>query len=137
MTAAFTVRRPLLRHADLERVLHPASIAIVSASPREGSFGERATTNLTDYGGRLYLVNAKYQKLGDRPCFANLSALPESPDCVVICVPREGAEEIVVEAAKVRAGGVILFASGYAETGNLQHPARSAIEVLTTITVAP
>jgi acetate---CoA ligase (ADP-forming) len=109
-------QRPLYRHADLERVLNPSSIAIVGASSRPGSFGERLLGNLGAYSGRVHLVNAKYDRLGERPCFPSLSALPEVPDCVAVAVPREAAEAVVLEAAEVGAGGVILYASGYAET---------------------
>ena len=110
--------RPVYRHARLHRVLAPASVAIVGASPRAGSFGERLQANLAaHYAGRVYLVNSKYSELGGQSCYPNLRELPESPDCVVITVPREAAEPVVEEAGEVRAGGVVLFASGYAETG--------------------
>ena len=110
--------RPVYRHARLHRVLAPASVAIVGASPRAGSFGERLQANLAGhYGGRIHLINSKYSELDGRPCYPNLRALPESPDCVVITVPREAAEPVVLEAGEVGAGGVVLFASGYAETG--------------------
>ena len=112
-----TSPRRLYRHADLDRVLNPRSIAIVGASPRAGSFGERLQKNLEGYTGRVYLVNAKYDRLGDTPCFPSLAALPEVPDCVAVTVPREGAEPIVQEAGELGVGGVILYASGYAETG--------------------
>lgn len=109
--------RHVYRHADLERALNPRSIAIVGASARAGSFGERLLNNLAGhYGGRIHLVNAKYPQLGEAKCYPALSALPEVPDCVVITVPREGAEAVVLEAGELGAGGVILYASGYAET---------------------
>ena len=41
----------------------------------------------------MHVVNPKRDRIGDRPCHPNLSALPESPDCVVICVPREFAAD--------------------------------------------
>ena len=112
-----SVGRPVYRHADLERVLNPASIAIVGASARPGSFGERVQRNLSEYAGSVFLVNSKYDRLGDLRCYPSLAALPQVPDCVVVTVPREAAEPIVHEAAAVGAGGVILYASGYAETG--------------------
>ena len=112
------IQRPVYRHADLHRVLSPHSIALVGASPRVGSFGERLLTNLAGYyTGRVYLVNAKYPSLGDLPCYPSLTDLPEVPDCVAVTVPREAAEAVVLEAGRVGAGGVILYASGYAETG--------------------
>jgi acetate---CoA ligase (ADP-forming) len=104
------------RHAELERVLNPKSIAIVGASPKTGSFGDRVLGNLASFDGDIYLVNSKYDRLGERPCFPSLRSLPAVPDCVAATVPREAAEDVVREAAQVGAGGVILYASGYAET---------------------
>lgn len=108
--------RSVYRHAELERVLNPKSIAIVGASPKQGSFGDRVLGNLAAYDGEIYLVNAKYERLGDRRCFPSLSSLPAAPDCVAATIPRESAEQVVLEAAHAGAGGVILYASGYAET---------------------
>jgi acyl-CoA synthetase (NDP forming) len=108
--------RPVYRHAELDRVLNPKSVCIVGASPRAGSFGERVLTNLSGFGGNIYLVNSKYQAIGDRRCYASMAALPENPDCVAVVAPREAVEEIVLDAARLRVGGVILYASGYAET---------------------
>ena len=123
--------RRVYRHADLDRVLNPRSIAIVGASPRAGSFGERMLNNLGAYDGRLYLINAKYQELAGQPCYPTLAALPEAPDCVAVTVPREAAEPVVREAGEAGAGGVILFASGYAETGKPER--RAEQERLTAI----
>src|SRR5690242_16366508 len=109
--------RRLYRRADLSRVLDPATIAIVGASPRPGSFGERLQKNLQDYEGRVFLVNAKYEEIDGARCYPSLGALPQVPDCVAVTVPRESAEPIVQEAGELGAGGVILYASGYSETG--------------------
>jgi len=117
-------QRGVYRHGDLDRLLNPRSIAIVGASPRPGSFGERMLANLAEYDGRIHLVNAKYAELDGRRCYPSLEALPESPDCVAITVPREAAEAVVEEAVRMRAGGVILFASGYAETGKPERRAQ-------------
>lgn len=109
--------RALYRHADLSRMMNPASIAIVGASGRAGSFGQRLEANLANFTGRLYLINANYTKLGERDCYPSLSALPEVPDCVVISAPREAVEGVLEECAALNVGGVVLFASGFAETG--------------------
>jgi acyl-CoA synthetase (NDP forming) len=108
--------RPVYRHAELDRVLNPASVAIVGASPKSGSFGERVLANLAGFEGKVYLVNSKYDKIGDRRCYQSIACLPENPDCVAVVAPRDAVEEIVVEAAGLKVGGVILYASGYAET---------------------
>ncbi len=108
--------RPVYRHAELDRVLNPEHVCIVGASPKIGSFGERVLTNLCGFGGNIYLVNSRYDSIGERHCYPSIASLPEIPDCVAVVAPRDAVEEIVREAARLRVGGVILYASGYAET---------------------
>ncbi|MGE0415904.1 MAG: acetate--CoA ligase family protein [Acetobacteraceae bacterium] len=102
---------------ELTRLLNPASIAVIGASARAGSFGERVLHNLTHYSGRYYPVNARYQKIGDLTCYPSVKALPEKVDCAVVTAAREAVEEIVLECVEAGVGGIIIFASGYAETG--------------------
>jgi acetate---CoA ligase (ADP-forming) len=109
--------RPIYRHQDLHRLLHPASIAVIGASTRAGSFGERVLNNLQDYNGRIYAVNARYERIGERVCYQSVPALPEVPDCAVVCVPRESVEEVARQCAATKVGGIVVFASGYAEVG--------------------
>jgi acetate---CoA ligase (ADP-forming) len=108
--------RAVYRHAELDRVLNPKNVCIVGASPKAGSFGERVLANLSGFAGEIYLVNSRYETIGERRCFPSLDSLPENPDCVAVVAPRDAVEEIVLEAARLRVGGVILYASGYAET---------------------
>jgi acetyl-CoA synthetase len=112
--------RRLYSHAELSRVLNPRSVAIVGATPRAGAFGERVLFNLGGYGGRIHLVNARYERIGERPCHPSLAALPEPPDCVVITVARDAVEDVARDCVAAGAGGVIVFASGYAETGKAE-----------------
>jgi acyl-CoA synthetase (NDP forming) len=112
-----TKRTSVYHHADLTRLLHPASVAVIGASTRAGSFGERVLHNLRHYGGRVYPVNARYERIGEHRCYPDVAALPEVPDCAVVTAAREAVEEIVLDCARAGVGGVIIFASGYAETG--------------------
>ena len=101
---------------QLTRLLHPSSIAVIGASMRAGSFGERVLFNMKHYAGRAYPVNGRYQTIGDQKCYPNVRDLPEVPDCAVITAAREAVEEIVLDCAKAGVGGAIIFASGYSET---------------------
>jgi acyl-CoA synthetase (NDP forming) len=122
---SFTAARSVYRHAELDRVLNPKNVCIVGASPKSGSFGERVLGNLAGFDGNIYLVNSKYEAIGARRCYPSLASLPENPDCVAVVAPRDAVEEIVMECARLRVGGVILYASGYAET---QLPERIALQ---------
>ena len=109
--------RSVYRHAQMSRALAPKSIAVLGASTRAGAFGERALINLKQFGGKVYPVNPRYDRVQDLQCYPNVAALPEVPDCAVICAAREAVEEIVVQCAEAGVGGAIIFASGYAEVG--------------------
>jgi acyl-CoA synthetase (NDP forming) len=110
-------RTTVYRHADMLRLLNPKSVAVIGASTRAGSFGERVLNNLARFDGRYYAVNARYDRIGELPCYPSVSALPEVPDCAGIITPREQVETIVRECASAGVGGAIVFASGYAEVG--------------------
>ena len=112
--------RPLYRPEDLARTFAPRSVAVVGVSMNPASFGSITHANIAGPGrfqGPAYRVNARYERIGDAPCFPSIAALPETPDCVFIAVPRDAVEGVVVECAQRGVGGVVLFSSGYAETG--------------------
>ena len=110
-------RTTVYNRAELTRLLDPASVAVIGASTRAGSFGERVLHNLRHYGGRYYPVNARYETIGEHKCYPNVRDLPEVVDCAVITAAREAVEEIVLDCVKMGVGGAIIFASGYSETG--------------------
>ncbi|QRY31858.1 acetate--CoA ligase family protein [Variovorax sp. PDNC026] len=109
--------RPAYTHDHLARMLNPRSIAIVGATPRPGAFGERLLGNLGEYQGRIHLVNARYEHIGERPCHPSLADLPESPDLAVLSIGRDLVEALVLECIAAKVGGILIFASGYGETG--------------------
>jgi acetyltransferase len=108
--------RSLYSAADLTRLINPGVVAVVGASETRGSFGERTLSNMSGFSGKVFAINPKYQTLLGRPCVPSLADLPESPDCVVLCVARPMVEGMIEDAAPVEAGGVIVYASGFAET---------------------
>src|SRR5215470_6161353 len=112
-----TLSRPLRRHQAQERLFHPASIAVVGASPRPGAFGAAVLRNLGGYQGRIYPVNARYPQIGELTCYPSIGAVPEKVDCALIATARETVEPILQECVAAGVGGAIVFASGYAETG--------------------
>jgi acyl-CoA synthetase (NDP forming) len=107
--------RAAYTRAELEKLIAPRSIAVLGASARAGSFGARTIENLAHYAGEVFPVNAKYDSVAGRRCYPSLAALPRSPDCVVLVVPREAAEASLEEAAAAGAGAAVVYASGYGE----------------------
>ncbi|CAN7770153.1 acetate--CoA ligase family protein [Pseudorhodoferax sp. LjRoot39] len=106
------------RRDELLRLLAPRSLAVVGASPRKGSFGDRVLANLTRFDGQVYPVNAGHASIAGLRAYARIEDLPAVPDCAVLAVPRDAVEDCVRACAAAGVGGAIVFASGYAETGS-------------------
>lgn len=112
------------RRADLRPLYDPRSVAIIGASPRPTSFGARTAANLRGFfGGRTLLVNDKYDRIGETPCYPNLRALPQVPDVALITTPAASVEPIIEDCIDAGIPSVMLYASGFAEIGT-----REAIE---------
>lgn len=112
-----SVARTVYSAIEMQRLIDPQTIAVVGASEQPGAFGERTLTNLNGFKGEVWGVNPKYGQALGRPCVPSLRELPRSPDCVVLCIARPLVEAALMDAIAVGAGGVIVYASGYAETG--------------------
>ena len=119
-------RRRLYTRKDMARLIAPRSVAVIGVSERANAFGSRTVANMKAFEGRLYQINAKHSELAGRPCYPNLGALPETPDCVVIATPREAVEAIARECAACGVGAVLMFAAGFAETAKPEHVALQA-----------
>ncbi len=109
-------------------MLAPRSIAVVGASPTEGSFGKRLVGAITswDYKGEVYRVNPRYETIDGAPCFPSLSALPTKPDCVAFAISDERVEAGLTEAAKAGIKGAAIFGRCYEKStgSNVSLPAR-------------
>ena len=112
-----SVERTMNCEAKMERLIAPRSIAVVGASEQQGAFGQRTLADLQHFNGHVFGVNPKYREVVGRSCVPSLRDLPEAPDCVAICVGRPLVEAALADAVAVGAGAVIVYASGYAETG--------------------
>lgn len=111
------MRQPLYEYKQLERLLAPRSVAVIGASRTAGAFGNRVMQHLASYEGKVWAVNPKYDTVEGRPCVPTIEAIDESPDCVVITVPRDHVEANALACARKGVGGLVIFASGYAEVG--------------------
>lgn len=108
--------------ADDERVgrmMNPASIAVVGASPNAGT-GRAVMENLSllGYSGPVYPVNKSGAAVNGAAAFDSLGALPEVPDLVVVAVNSAASVSIVSEAARMGVRSAVLLASGFDETGD-------------------
>src|SRR5579883_1029703 len=103
----------------LDRALRPRTLAVVGDKKISGYNWLR---NNSKFSGKLYSVQIDPNEIPgiEEMGIANYKSLVEIPDEIdlVICaVPRQVAPRVVADAAAKKVGGVAMFTSGFAETG--------------------
>ncbi len=96
----------------------PESIAVIGASPREGSLGGQIITNLR-YGftGRIHPVNPNYSEIQTLPCRRTVEDIPEPVDLAIVIVPAPAVPEAILSCGRKGIRRVIIESAGFAETG--------------------
>lgn len=97
----------------------PRSVAIIGASPNQGTYGGRCLRYYRSFGfqGRVYAVNPRYEEIGSQPCYPNLSSLPHLVDQIVCLVPAPVTLKYIKEAVNLGIPSAVICASGFAESG--------------------
>jgi len=104
----------------LTAMLAARSVALVGASPRDGSLGQRMITEMarSHPGPRTYLVNPRHQQIAGTPCNASLADQPEAPvDLVLLAVPDTALEEQLALAARRGDRSAVIFGSAHEPAG--------------------
>jgi acetate---CoA ligase (ADP-forming) len=99
----------------LERMLEARSVALVGASARAGTFGQRMLEEVgkSPSRPRVYPVNPKYASLDGRRCYPSLASLPEPADLALLAVPDAALEEQLSQAAAGGIGSAVIFGSAH------------------------
>jgi acyl-CoA synthetase (NDP forming) len=103
-------------------MLEARTVALVGASPRPGSLGERMVSEVIKSPAQpeVYLVNPRHERIAGRPCHASLADLPGPVDLVLMAVPDAAVEEQLALAARRGDRSAVLFGSAHELPG--QHP---------------
>ena len=113
------MRAPANTAADksrLQRLLRPSSIAVLG-----GQWAENVVMSCGEIGfkGDVWAVHPHKESLGGTlgavKTYADLDALPAAPDAVFLGVNRHASIDLVARLSAMGAGGVVAFASGFAE----------------------
>ncbi|MGA9088820.1 MAG: bifunctional acetate--CoA ligase family protein/GNAT family N-acetyltransferase [Bradyrhizobium sp.] len=98
----------------LKNLLAPRSLALVGASPRQGSVGRAILRNIRDakFKGEFALVNTHYAEIDGVATVGSLSQLPFVPELVVITTPPAAVAGLIEEAGKLGAAGAVIIPAG-------------------------
>ncbi|WP_052096716.1 acetate--CoA ligase family protein [Achromobacter sp. RTa] len=105
--------------AALDRLLAPASIAIVGASDNPDKIGGRPIHYMRRHGyaGTLYPINPQRAEVQGERAWPDLDALPAAPDLAIVAVAGEQAVQAVDRCAALGVSAAIVISAGFSETG--------------------
>src|SRR3954463_13548567 len=106
------------RHS-LDPIFRPSSVAVVGASATPGSVGSILLRNLlgNPFGGVVYPINPKRKAVHGVLCYADLAALPEVPDLVLIATPAATVPALVEECVRLGVPAAVIISAGFSELG--------------------
>ncbi|MFJ3306686.1 GNAT family N-acetyltransferase [Streptomyces sp. NPDC086549] len=100
--------------ASLQPLLHPGAVAVVGAGRTPGSVG-RAVLHHLRTGGfthRLFAVNPAVTSVLGVPSYPSVSALPKTPDLVVLAVPAAAVPAVAEECGRAGVRALVVVTAG-------------------------
>ena len=102
---------------DLDSIFAPRSIAVIGASPREGSVAFAVMENLRGFAGAVYPVNPKHAEVCGRRAWPSVAAIGGPVDLAVVITPAATVPGVVAECGAAGVRGAIVISAGFKETG--------------------
>lgn len=100
---------------SLTRLLNPRSIAFIGGN--ECAIAIRRTLEL-GFTGKIYAVHPKREELSGIPTLKTPEDIPEPVDAAFVAVKNVPTIEVVRTLSAKGCGGAVIYAAGFAETGN-------------------
>ena len=96
---------------SLDRVLRPASIAVIEAGPEGDFFGPRIRKNLGEagYGGAVFRVTPGTKRRGSHPTYTSLSDIGQDLDLAVISAPLSSVPPLVRTCSQAGVAGAVIL----------------------------
>ena len=114
----------------LQKFFKPQAVAVVGASPKEGSIGFTLVNNLKRDGfqGDIYPINPKHGEILGLKAYPSVTAVGAPIDLAVIAVPILGVPEIMQECGQAGIPGAIIISAGGKEVGDEGQKVEAEIE---------
>ena len=99
---------------QLEKMARPQSVALVGGSSRAESPGFRLVRHFQErkFAGPVFVVNPKYKKVADFPCFDQMSELPQAVDLAIICTPARTILDLLQDCGRAGVKSVVILTPG-------------------------
>ncbi len=115
---------------DLKKLLNPRKFVIAGATEKETYGGFAVKLMELHAPDRLdkdiFLVNPGRDTVFGHKCYHSIAEVPEEIDMVIIASNKKTVPDLIRQAAAKGAGGAVVFAAGYGETGKPEDKALEA-----------
>src|SRR6056297_689831 len=103
----------------IDRLLNPASVAIIGASDNPNKIGGRPIRFMRMFGfqGEIYPINPARTEVQGLKAYKSVFDLPQTPDAAIIAVAGAAVKDAVAACAELGVGAAVTMASGFGETG--------------------
>ncbi|MGD8447427.1 MAG: acetate--CoA ligase family protein [Desulfobacterales bacterium] len=103
----------------LESLFRPKSVAVIGASSKELSIGNRVIKNLIDFGfkGGIYPINPKADQIRGLKAYPSIMECPDNIDVVHMVIPAKFVPMAMEDCGKKGVKNVIINSGGFSETG--------------------
>ncbi len=104
---------------NLKGFFSPQAIAVIGASQRVDSIGNRILRNLIgSYQGKIFAVNSFRQTVQDLTAYPSIDRVPIKVDLAIIATPAHTVPQIVEECGKAGVLNAIIVSAGFSECGS-------------------
>jgi acetyltransferase len=103
----------------LDALFKPRTIAVVGATPRDGSVGRTVLANLgsESFSGKIWAVNPRHSEILGIPCVPSIGKVSEPVDLAVICTPAATVPGVVGECVAAGVRAAVVISAGFRELG--------------------
>jgi acetyltransferase len=110
----------------LDALFRPKSVAVIGASTKDLSIGNRVIKNLVDFEfkGPIYPINPKADEVRGIKAYKSILDAPDNIDVVHMVIPAKFVPQAVEDCGKKGVKNIIINSGGFSETG----PEGEAIE---------
>ncbi|MDF8265828.1 bifunctional acetate--CoA ligase family protein/GNAT family N-acetyltransferase [Luteipulveratus flavus] len=117
--AVRAAREQRAESVSVRSLLRPRSVAVVGVSRREASVGRQVFEHLRDAGftGDLWAVSSAGEPVADRARYARVGDIPQPVDLVVVAVPADAVQDVVLDCGRVGVRALLVVSAGFAEAG--------------------
>ena len=108
-----------MERTPLDKLMRPKSVAVVGASATPGKIGYTVIMNMIKggYEGKIYPINPSTPEILGLPVYPSISAIPESADLAVFCVPVRVVSQVAEECGQKGIKALSVITSGFGEVG--------------------